>query len=146
MQPRQTQSCCRIAALAALLTAVSSCGKEEPYDWKNRKIGWTYAPTTGTALPEHLSATGTGSTALAKGWQCKLSDGKQLTIAPYQLERSHPQFGKVIMSIGLFDKTGKRLHTVQTEVVTAENATSTFELTEDVARPLFDLVIWFREE
>ncbi len=64
---------------------------------------------------------------------------------PYQLAQTHPLFGKVAMSFGLFDKTGKQLETVRSDAVTAQNATFTFELTDVVATQLWDLVIWYCE-
>ena len=147
MPVRHIHSCRRLAPLALLLVVTSSCGTEEPYDWKNRRIGWTYAPTNGTALPEHMSAAGAykGSAALAKGWRFQLTDGKKLSLGPYQIADSHPQFGKVAMTIGLFDKTGKELASLQTAVVTREQAEFSFDLAEEVAEPLHDVVIWFSE-
>ncbi len=132
------------AALALLLALVPSCGSETKYDWKNREIPWTYGPTTGTARPEHLTGTGTkGGSAIAKGWKCRLSDGKRLTVKPYQLAQSHTLFGKAVMIVGLFDKNGEQLDSIRSDAIAAENATFSFELTEAMAKTLHDLVIWF---
>ena len=101
---------------------------------------------TGGATAEHVQGTGNRDCApIAKGWQCRLHDGKRLTVKPYQLAQTHPLFGKVAMSFGLFDKTGKQLETVRSDAVTAQNATFTFELTDVVATQLWDLVIWYCE-
>ena len=144
MRARQIHHPLRHVALAFLLAAVPSCGRETTYDWKNREIPWTYGPMTGTATSEHISGTGTnGAGAIAKGWQCRLSDGKRLSVQPYQLAESHALFGKALMIVGLFDKNGKELQTVRSEAITARNATFSFEITEAVATPLYDLVIWY---
>jgi hypothetical protein len=133
-------------ALAFLLAAVASCGSETAYDWKNRDVGWTYGPTTGTATPEHLAGTGTaGAGAIAEGWKCLLKDARQLTVQPYHLAPSHALFGKVGMLVGLYDKTGKQLEMVRSPAITADNATFTFEISEAVAKSLHDVVIWFSE-
>lgn len=132
------------AALAFLLVATASCGRDMAADPKNREVPWTYGPTTGGATSEHVQGTGKqGSAAIAKGWQFRLQDGKRLTVRPYQLAESHPLFGKVAMSVGLFDKTGKELGTVDSAAITAQNATFTFELTDTVANQLCDVVIWY---
>jgi hypothetical protein len=134
------------ATVVLLSAAVAACGSRVASDPRNREISWTYGPTTGGATAEHVQGTGTkGGSPIAKGWQCRLQDGKRLTVHPYELAPSHPLFGKVVMVFGLFDKTGKPLETVCSDAVTAQNATFTFELTEDVATRLWDLVIWYRE-
>lgn len=134
------------AAVAMLVATMPSCGSEPPYDWKNREIPWTYGPTNSTATREHLNATGTkGPGAIAKGWSCRLRDGKELVVQPYQLASTHALFGKVLMNVGMFDASGKQLGSFRSAAITAENASSTFEVTEEVARPLCDVVIWFRE-
>ena len=131
-------------ALVFFMAALPSCGSKPDYDWKNREIHWTYGPRTGAATSEHLTGTGTkGSGAIAAGWNCRLSDGKQLTVKPYQLAESHTLFGNAKMIIGLFDRTDQRLDTVRTEAITDKNATFTFELQEAVAKPLTEVVIWF---
>jgi hypothetical protein len=136
----------RPAALASLLAMTAACGSRIATDPKNREIPWTYGPTTGGATPEHVQGTGTkGGTPIAKGWKCRLHEGKRLTVAPYQLAPAHPLFGKVVMSLGLFDKMGKQLETVRSGVVAAQTASFTFELTEEVATRLWDLVIWYVE-
>jgi hypothetical protein len=146
MQVRQLPSALGTAALALLMAALPSCGPEKKYDWKNREIPWTYGPTNDTATQVHLTGTGKkGPGAISKGWQCHLVDGKNLVVKPFELAASHALFGKVMLSVGLFDKDGKQLGAFTSGTVTAENATFTFELTEAVAKPLLDVVIWFRE-
>ena len=145
MRVQQISLSVRCAALAAMLL-MQCCGTEQKYDWKNRDIAWTYGPQNGGATSEHLAGSGKkGPGAIAVGWKCRLSEGKTLTVKPYQLSASHALFGKVIMIIGLFDKTGKQLETVRSEVITAEQATSSLELTEELAKSLYDVVIWFRK-
>lgn len=130
--------------LSCLLATVPSCKSQKKYDWKNREIAWTYGPTTGAARSEHLIGTGTkGARAIAEGWKCRLSAGKHLTVKPYKLAASHALFGKATMIISLFDKTGAKIATIRSEAITAQNATFSFEITEDLAKPLYDLVIWF---
>lgn len=146
MQARQIHRPLGSAALAFLLAVMPSCGSEQKYDWKNREIPWTYGPVKGGATSEHLRGTGTqGSGAIAVGWKCRLSDGVRLTVTSYDLAQSHSLFGKVLMSVGLYDNKGKQLEMVRTEAITAENATFSFEITEAVAKPLYDVVIWFRK-
>lgn len=136
------------SSLATLLLAgvgTVACGSEPAPDPGNRRIPWKYAPTTGGAAPEHRRATGAdGGKPVAAGWRCRLQDGRQLVVQPYQLAESHPLFGKVTLTLGLFDKQDRDLATFVSPVLTAEPATWTFELTEAVARDLQDLVIWFR--
>lgn len=134
----------RPAAVAFLLVVVAACSKAA--DPNNREVSWTYGPTTAEATAEHAQGVGgKNGPAIAKGWQCRLQDGKRLVVRPYQLASSHPLFGKVVMSVGLFDKTGKDIETVRSGPITAENATFTFELTEAAAGRLYDLVIWYRK-
>lgn len=134
----------RYAGLAFLLSAVPACGSETPYDSKNREIAWTYGPTTGGATRVHLTATGTkGPGAIAKGWKCRLVDGKRVTVNPFELAQSHELFGKVAINLGLFDKNGKQIETIRTEAITAQNATFSLEITEAVSKQLCDAVIWF---
>lgn len=134
----------RPAALTFLLLAAAACGSRIATDPKNREVAWTYGPTTGGATSEHVQGTGKkGGAPVAKGWQCRLQDGKRLTVTPYQLAESHALFGKVALSIGLFDKTGKQIAMVQSAAVTAQTATFTFELTDAVATQLYDAVIWY---
>ncbi len=136
----------RLAALAPLLAAaLVSCSRETAADPNSRKIEWTYGPTSGTATPEHVAGTGTkGGAAIAKGWTCRLVDGKRLTVSPYQLSSSHPLFGKVALSIGLFDKDSKDIGTVRSGTLTATNASFSFDLADDLAKRLFDVVIWYQ--
>lgn len=123
---------------------VPACSNKAPYDWKNREIAWTYGPTKGGATLEHLKGTGTkGPGPIAVGWKCRLSDGSKLEVKPYQLSKEHALFGKTKMTIGLFDKSGKKLESFRSEVITADNATSSFELQEAVAKSLWDVVIWY---
>jgi hypothetical protein len=129
------------------LLAMAACGSETAADPHNREIPWTYGPTTGGATAEHARATGSdGGAAIAKGWQCRLRDGTHLTVQPFQLAASHALFGKVTMVVGLFDKTGKQLSTLRSPVITAENASFAFDLTDDVAIQLWDLVFWYRKD
>lgn len=126
-----------------LLSALPSCGSKKEYDWKNRDIAWTFGPTSGGAISEHLRGTGKNGSPLAVGWKCRLSDGKDLTIEPYQLSKTHALLGKTTMVIGLFNKKGEKLDSVRTEAITADKATFSFEIKEDVAKRIWDAVIWF---
>ena len=145
MRARQKRPVLRPAALALLLATVPSCGAETKFDWKNRELSWVYGPTADTATYEHLAATGNkGKGPIAKGWKCRLSDGRQLLVEPYELSSSHALFGKVIMIVGLFDSSGNQIETVRSAPITASNASFSFDLSEDVAKPLYDLVIWFQ--
>ncbi len=130
----------------AFLSAVlAACGGGEVAP-TGREIPWAYGPTTGTASAEHLRGTGKdGGAAIAKGWRCRLQDGKRLTVTPYQLAESHPLFGKVVMSVSLFDKAGKEIAAFLSPAITAENATFTFDLADGVAAGLWDLVVWYRK-
>jgi hypothetical protein len=135
---------CRVAVpiVMLMLTAIGCGGKSDTA--KGREIPWTYGPTTGGAAAEHVQGAGKGGAAIARGWKCRLLQ-KQFTITPYQLAGTHPLFGHVVMNIGLFDKEGKQLDTVNSTAVTAANAAFMFELEEDVAAKLLDCVIWFRK-
>jgi hypothetical protein len=140
---------CRSASpfVVPLLAAAAlvACGREPATDPANRKIPWSYAPTTGGAAPEHRRATGAeGGKAVAEGWRCRLQDGRTLTVQPYKPAASHPLFGKVALTIGLFDQQGRDLATFVSPVLTATPETWTFELAETVARDLCDVVIWIR--
>lgn len=127
-----------------LFVAATACSSDTPADPNNRPIPWAYGPVSGVSTAEHARGTGSeGGAAVAKGWQCRLQDGKQLVVRPYELAASHPLFGKVALSIGLFDKTGKQLSTLRSPVLTAANSTFTLELPPDVAAPLWDLVFWY---
>ena len=131
-------------ASSALLLFAAACGSRVAADPNQREIAWTYGPTNGGATAEHVQGTGRkGGPAIAKGWQCRLLDGKRLSIQPYQLAASHPLFGKVMMSIDLFDKTGKKIGSVRSAMLTAGNASSTFEIAPDVAARLWDVVIYY---
>jgi len=135
----------RSTAFAFLLAASTACGSSTAVDPDNREIPWTYGPTTGTASSEHLRGTGSrGGAAIAKGWKCRLQDGKRLTVTPYELAPSHPLFGKVAMGVSLFDKAGKEIGAFVSPAISAQAATFTFDLTDAVATQLWDLVIWYR--
>lgn len=126
------------------LLAAAACGGEAAADPRNREIPWTYGPTSSTATAEHARGTGTdGGAAMARGWQCRLQDGTHLLVQPYQLAASHPLFGKVVLTVGLFDQAGKQLSTLRSPVLTAANSTFTLELPPDVAARLWDLVFWY---
>lgn len=128
----------------ALLLFAAACGSKAAADPNQREIAWSYAPTTGGATAEHVQGTGRkGGPAIAKGWQCRLQDGKRLTIQPYQLAASHPLFGKVMMSISLFDKKGKEIGSVRSATLTAGHASSTFEIAPEVAAQLWDVAIYY---
>jgi hypothetical protein len=130
--------------LSFLLALAAACGSRAAADLNNREIPWKYGPTTGGATSEHVQGAGLkGGPAIAKGWQCRLQDGKRLVVKPYQLASTHPLFGKVTLTLRLFDKAEKPLESVRSTVVTAQNATFTFELTEAVANKLWDVVIWY---
>ena len=130
------------AALAFLLAALPCCGSKKEYDWKNRDLAWAYAPTKGGAILEHLSGTGTKGSPIAHGWKCLLIDG-DLTIKPYKLSKTHTLFGKTKMVIGLFNKSEKKIGTVRTGTITKDKATFSFEIKEDVAKQVWDVIIWF---
>lgn len=130
----------------AFLLVATACGDKAAVDPNNREVSWIYGPTKGGASAEHVRGTGKeGGAAVAKGWQCRLQDGKRLTVKPFELAESHALFGKVVMVVGLYDKNGKDLTTVTSTPLTAENAAFTFELTDAVAKELWDLVIWYRK-
>ncbi|MFT4841752.1 MAG: hypothetical protein ACI8UD_002461 [Planctomycetota bacterium] len=132
------------AALTLLLATVPSCGSPKEYDWRNRELAWKYGPTNGAARSEHLSATGTkGPGKITEGWKCNLTNGTTLTVRSYNLARSHRLLGKTKLIIGMFEKSGARLKTVTTDTLTSDNSSFTFELTEDITKPIWDLVIWF---
>ena len=65
--------------------------------------------------------------------------------AQHELATDHRLFGKTIMRIGLFNKASERLGTVSSEVITADNASFSFEIPAEHAKPLWDLIIWFRK-
>jgi len=132
------------ATIATLLTVAGACGSNTPADPRNREIPWTYGPTTGGATPEHVRGTGTkGGPPVAAGWQCRLHDGARLTVVPFQLAEHHPLFGKVALTVGLFDKDGKQITSFRSAAITAQNATAAFDLTGDVATRLLDVVLWY---
>ncbi len=137
-------SAIRRSAVALLVAAAAACGSRITADPDNREVPWTYGPTTGGATAEHVQGTGSGGGApIARGWKCRLHAGKRLTVQPYQLAPTHPLFGKVVMSFGLFDKTGKQIGTVRSEPVTAQHAAFSFDLADAEATQLWDVVIWY---
>lgn len=128
---------------ALVCAALCCCGAEPARDASGREIPWTYGPTKGGATQEHLIGTGTsGDQAIAKGWKCRL-DGGRLTVKPYVLAQTHPLFGKVVVVVGLFDKSGKQLATLRSDTIDAQNATFSFDIDEAVAAKLWDVVFWF---
>lgn len=136
----------RSIVIAALLAAVAACGGKTAADPDNREVPWAYGPRTSTSTTEHLQGSGhEGGAAIAKGWQCRLQGGKQLSIRPYQLATEHALFGKVVLSVSLFDTTGKELGSFVSSAITPQNASFTFEVSPDVAKQLWDLVIWYRK-
>ncbi|MCR9247671.1 MAG: hypothetical protein NXI31_21810 [bacterium] len=130
---------CTAAALV-----LAACGGESTFDPNNREVAWTYTPTHGTALPEHLTATGAKGDKIAKGWSLRLHDGKRLSIKPFELAEEHELFGKVTLLINLYDSSGERIGIVRTEPITAENAAFSFDLEEAKAKRLHDVVITFK--
>lgn len=125
---------------------LAACGGTPVTDPNNRDIPWNYAPTNSMATAEHMRGTGKeGPGPIAKGWHCKLVGGKQLTILPYQLAPKHALFGKVVMTVGLFDKSGKELASFVSPVITDRNASFTFDVPEPAVAQLWDLILWFRK-
>lgn len=136
----------RLTVFAAVVAAVAACGGKTAADPNNREIPWTYGPRTSTSTAEHLQGTGhEGGAAIAKGWQCRLQGGKQLAIRPYQLASEHAMFGKVALSVSLFDTTGKEIGSFVSPALTPQNASCTFDLAPEVAKQLWDLVLWYRK-
>ncbi|MCA8951610.1 MAG: hypothetical protein KDE27_19035 [Planctomycetes bacterium] len=142
MRARAVPRFTRLAPALLAFAVVCACTAEE-YDWRNRSIPWTYGPTTGGATAEHLAATGKKGDPIAKGWQWRLTDGRQLGVQPYELAKTHPMFGKVAMNVGLFDTGGKQIGSVRSAAITADAATFSFELEEAVGKALHDVVIWY---
>lgn len=133
-----------LAVAANLLLVVAACGKGGAPDPKNREVPWSYGPTTADATQEHLLATGTkGGAKLTKGWQCRLQDGKTLSIQPYQLSTSHPMFDKVVLSVSLYDKADKLLQQMSTEPLTAATKGFTFPVDEAMAAKLATLTFFY---
>jgi hypothetical protein len=129
-----------------LLACATACGGKPAADPGNREIPWAYGPTNGTATAEHMRGTGKeGGAAIARGWQCRLQEGKRLAVVPYQLAESHPLFGKVALAVSLFDKNGKEIGAVLSPPLAAGKASFTFDVDEAAAKNLWDLVIWYRK-
>lgn len=144
MRTRPLRTSRAVPPATLLLAIAAACGADAPYDWKNREIPWTYGPTNATATAEHLAGTGKkGPAAVAKGWKVRLEEGKQLSLQPYELAGTHDLFGKVTLSLALFDQRGQQLAVVSSPPVTATNASFKFEITEDVGKQLNDVVIWY---
>ena len=136
----------RTVVIAAMTVAVVAYGGKTAADPNNREIPWAYGPRTSTSTAEHLQGSGhEGGAAIARGWQCRLQGGKQLAIRPYQLASEHALFGKVALSVSLFDTTGKELGSFVSSAITPQNASFTFDLADDVAKQLWDLVFWYRK-
>jgi hypothetical protein len=134
----------RRAAAALAFALLAACGKPVPTDPNNREIPWNYGPRTNDSTAAHLGGTGTkGGAAIAKGWQCRLVDGKQLVVRPYQLSSSHPLFDKVVLSVGLFDKNGKPIVQHMSELLTAKTEALTFDVTPEQASKLYDLILYY---
>jgi len=136
----------RSALIATSLWAFAGCSAEDKpaYDWRNRDLGWKHGPSD-TATPEHLACTGAkGGKKISAGWKCELKGGTQLTVRPVDLADDHPMFGKARLVIELFDKDSQRLPHVSSEAITKENASFTFDITEDTGKKLWDLIIWYR--
>lgn len=134
------------ASLIALCATLAACGGEPApaYDWRNRELAWKYGPTNGTAPLEHLLGTGTKrGEPMAEGWRCELKDGKTLTVRPYKLARQHEMFGKAALVIGLFDRDSQQITTLRGDVITAEDASCTFEVNEADAERVYDLILWY---
>lgn len=132
----------RLAVVAVCLAA--ACGKSSKYDPNDREVSWVYGPQTGGATTEHLTGTGKqGGVAIAEGWQCRLLDQKRLRVVPYHLAATHPLFGKVRLSIGLYDLSGNELKMLSSEPVTAALREFTFEVPAAVVPKLNDAVIWY---
>ena len=134
----------RCVALALACAALGSCGGNAAANADGRELAWKYGPTNGGATPEHLGGSGTlGNHPIAEGWKFRIGDDRHLTVRPYKLAKEHPFFGKVTMTVGLFDKAEKRLETVHTGTITADNASFSLELGEATAKQAYDVVIWF---
>lgn len=134
----------RRAFLPTLLLLTGACGDRLAPDPNNREVAWSYAPTKGGASPEHVQGSGAnGGTAITRGWQCRLQEGKRLVITPYELATKHPLFGKVKLLVGLFDKDGKQIEMLQTGTITTTTSTFTFDLSDTTAARLEDLVLCY---
>lgn len=134
-----------IAAMAFALCVLPACSEEKPYDWRNRDVDWSYAPQKPTARREHLEASGKNGDPIAQGWKFHLADATRLTVRPFRLAESHDWFDKVIMTITVHDRTGAKLAMLDSDKITAGNWSHEFEIDEDVAKKMLDVVIWFRE-
>lgn len=133
----------RNRGVALLLASVAACGNPVAADPNNREVAWTYGPMTGGASAEHAKGAGEKGSPIATGWRLRLHDGKRLTVKPYQLAETHPLFGRVAMSVGLYDQDGKEIAMLRSDVLTAQNASFAFDLEEGVAARLWDAVLWF---
>ncbi|MCB9876973.1 MAG: hypothetical protein H6835_05150 [Planctomycetes bacterium] len=142
-----TQRPLRRASLALVLFATAACGGEaaEQTDWKNRELAWKYGPTTGAGSPTHLAATGTQGAPIAKGWKVHLVDGTKVTVHPFELSKQHELFGKCVMAVELYDKQSQKIETLVSTPITADGATFSFDVTEDIAKKTWDAIVWFRK-
>lgn len=144
MPIRRTPLLARCAALTLLLVAATSCGEAKKYDWKNRDVAWKFGPLQGGATFEHRQGAGkNGGKALAEGWKLGLVEGNRLTVKAYKLNKSHSLLGKVLVRVGLYDKQSKNLVIVDSETVTVDNASFSFDVSEDVAKKTWDAIVWF---
>ncbi|MBM3494301.1 MAG: hypothetical protein FJX72_08275 [Armatimonadetes bacterium] len=127
-------------------TTLPACGGKPAKDPEDKEIPWTYGPTQGGASRTHALGTGVdGNRPVAVGWQCRLVDKKRLTIRPFSLASSHPLFGKAVLHVGLFDRGGTQLATERSGTISAQNASFAFDLADDMAQRLCDVVLWFAE-
>lgn len=131
------------SSTALALLAATACGADKSTAPQGREIPWVYGPTTGGATAEHVQGSGKKGEPVAKGWKFRLQQGRRLVLTPFQLASTHPLFGKVAVNVGLFDQADQPIGTVTSGVITAANATFTFELDEAVAAKLASLVIWY---
>jgi hypothetical protein len=132
------------ALLPLCLAALTACGGQAPVDPNNREIPWTYGPRTDDSTREHLLGSGTKfGAAIARGWQCRLRNGTELVVQPFELAANHPLFDKVVLSIGLFDPKGERLANLVSQPLTAKTAAMTFAVEPAVGQRLQDLVLYY---
>lgn len=144
MSIRASRPTPRTIALLSMLACAAACGSRISGDPNNREIAWSYGPVTGGATKVHVQGAGKDKLPpVAKGWHCRLLERKRLTVQPYQLADSHPLFGKVALSIALFDKAGQQLEMVRTDTLTAQTSVMTFDIAESVATQLWDVTIWY---
>ena len=95
--------------------------------------------------PTHLAATGTQGAPIAKGWKVHLVDGTKVTVHPFELSKQHELFGKCVMAVELYDKQSQKIETLVSTPITADGATFSFDVTEDIAKKTWDAIVWFRK-